>query len=97
MESQSKVLRNGFKYLKEILQKSLLQSTEHKEPSLKVVLTTIANKSKEDYVCPSAVRVFNQYKTEGKAFGYCSAKALGQAMLDNLPTDTPLVEHITIN
>jgi hypothetical protein len=48
------------------------------------VLNPVPNKPKEDYVCPSAVRVFNQFKKDGIAFGFPSAKEMAIQLLANI-------------
>lgn len=97
METQGLFLRNGFKLVRDLLQASLNKTIQ--QDSVPLILNPVPNKPKEDYVCPSAVRVFNQFKKDGTAFGFATAKAMATDLLANIDKEAmdQLAEPISIN
>lgn len=51
-----------------------------------VSITTLAftPKTPYDYACPSAVKIFNQYKKDGEAFGVKSPKELASKVVSEI-------------
>jgi protein-arginine kinase activator protein McsA len=65
-------------------------------PGLTEPIVVTAERNKEwDYVCPSAMKFFNQFKKQG-SFGFASCLDMANAILANIDKDNDAIEKIDL-
>lgn len=96
MEPISHSLKSTFTLIRNSLQASLNKVCPIPE---KITLTTnyYTPKTPYDYACPSAVKLFNQYKKDGEAFGAKSPKELALKIVAAAENLNDIVEPIDLN
>ena len=67
-------------------------------PTLTEKMLIQAEKNKEwDYVCPTAIKVFNMSKKQG-SYGFATCQDMAQAIIDNLdPAENDAIEKIELS
>lgn len=82
------------KHLSNLIGKAAIKAM----PGLTEKLTITPEKAKDwDYVCPSAIKIFNMSKKNG-SYGFATCKDLAQAIVDNIdPATNDTIEKVELS
>jgi protein-arginine kinase activator protein McsA len=78
------------------LQSIIARAAQKALPGLNEPIVVTAERNKEwDYVCPSAMKFFNQFKKQG-SFGFASCQDMANAILANIDDSNDAIEKIDL-